>query len=118
MENIINYLILDVEKMIGNKVLLLGVRANYEYAEGIRGKQIGIVIKCLFERMGYEKGDIKLNGVMELPFAFEGTPMYVELDGLEGKVWQDFKSKENKGEVKLSLSATNIKPITTEKKSN
>lgn len=116
MEDVVKYLILDINKMVGDKVLFLGARPNYKYVEGIKGEQIGIVATCLFEKMGYEKGDIKLNGMMELPFPFDGKSMYVEFDGLEGKVWQDWKSKEKKGEVKLSLSATNIRPTSNERK--
>ena len=106
---IIRYLVIDVEKTIGNKLLLLDVRPYAGYKEGVKGEQEGFTFNCLSETMDYEKIDIKI-AIKQLPFEFNGTPIPVEFEGLEAKVWQDWN---NKGEVKLSISAKSIKPIVT-----
>lgn len=106
--NILKNLIIDVENTIGNKLLLLGVRPYAGYKEGVRGEQEGLVFNCLSETMGYEKIDIKVAGLLQVPFEFNGSPVLVEFEGLEAKVWQDWG---NKGEVKLSVTAKAIKPL-------
>lgn len=113
MANVLKNLIIDVETTIGKKLLLLGVRPYAVYKEGVKGEQEGITCNCLSETMGFEKIDIKVAGIMQLPFEFDGTPIPVGFDGLEGKVWQDWSSK---GEVKLSVTAKGIRPISTEKR--
>lgn len=110
--NVIKHLIIDTEKTVGNKLLLLGVRPYASYKEGIKGEQEGLAFNCLSETMDFEKIDIKVAGILQTPFEFDGTPIPVEFDGLEGKVWQDWS---NKGEVKLSVTATGIRPLATEK---
>lgn len=109
MANIIKYLVMDSEKMIGNTTLLLEIRPYATYKEGIKGDQEGLVFTCLVEQMGFEKLDIKVAGILQPPFAFDGTPIPVEFEGLEGKVWQDWN---NKGEIKLSVTAKGIKKHT------
>lgn len=106
--NIVRYLVLDTEKTIGNKLLLLDVRPYAGYKEGIKGEQEGLAYNCLSEAMGYEKIDIKVAGLLQPPFNFDGTPIPVEFEGIEAKVWQDWN---NKGEVKLSITAKAIKPL-------
>lgn len=106
---IINHLVVDVRKTIGDKLLLLEVRPYAKYIEGIRGEQEGVTITVLSEFMCFEKVDVKIAGLKELPFAFDGTPIPIEFEGLEAKVWQDWN---NRGEVKLSISATGISPLT------
>lgn len=106
--NIVKHLVIDVEKTVGNKLLLLGVRPYAEYKEGVKGEQIGLTFNCLCEALAYEKTDIKVEGLLQPPFEFDGTPIPVEFEGLEAKVWQDWN---NKGEVKLSITAKSIKPI-------
>ena len=103
--NIVKYLVIDVEKTVGNKLLLLGVRPYAGYKEGVKGDQEGLAFNCLSETMDFEKIDIKVAGIMKPPFEFDGTPVLVEFEGLEAKVWQDWS---NKGEVKLSLTAKNV----------
>lgn len=104
--NVIKYLVIDIEKTIGNKNLLLETRPYAGYKEGIKGEQEGLVFTCLSEIMGFEKVDIKVAGLLQPPFAFDGTPIPVEFEKLEGKLWQDWN---NKGEIKLSVTATGIK---------
>lgn len=107
--NILKYLIIDMEKTAGKRFLLLDVRTYYGYKEGVKGNPEGLTFNCLSETMGYEKIDIKVEGLMQLPFKFDGTPIPVEFDSLEGKVWQDWSSK---GEVKLSVAAKGIRLLT------
>lgn len=106
--NIVKHLVIDGEKTVGNKLLLLSVRPYAKYIEGVKGEQGGVTFNCLSETMDYEKIDIKVEGLLQPPFEFDGTPIPVEFGGLEAKVWQDWN---NKGEVKLSITAKSIKPI-------
>lgn len=108
MDNRTKHLVIDVEKTIGDKLLMLGVRSYAKYKEGVKGEQEGLTFNCLSETMGYEKIDIKIAGLLQPPFEFDGTPIPVEFEGLEAKVWQDWN---NKGEVKLSITAKAIKPL-------
>ncbi len=106
--NIVKYLVIDVEKTLGRKLLLLDLYPYAGYKEGIKGAQEGLVFRCLSETMGYEKSDIKIAGLMQPPFEFDGTPVPVEFEGLEAKVWQDWS---NKGMVRLSVTAKGVKMV-------
>lgn len=108
MPNILKHLVIDVEESIGQKLLLLGVRPYASYKEGVKGEIEGLSFDCLSEKMDFEKIDIKIAGLMQ--FEFDGTPIPVAFDGLEGKVWQSW---DNKGEVKLSITAKAIRPLST-----
>lgn len=108
MDKMTKHLVIDVEKTISDKLLMLGVRSYAKYKEGVKGEQEGLTFNCLSETMGYEKIDIKIAGLLQPPFEFDGTPIPVEFEGLEAKVWQDWN---NKGEVKLSITAKAIKPL-------
>lgn len=108
--NILKFLKLDISQTLGEKLLALEIRPYAEYKEGIKGEQAGLTFTCLSETMNYEKVDIKVAGLLQPPFEFDGTPVPVAFDGLEGKVWQDFN---NKGEVKLSITAQAIRPLST-----
>lgn len=105
---IVKYLMIDVKKTIGNKLLLLEAGPYAGYKEGIKGEQEGFAFNCLSETMNFEKIKIKIAGLMQLPFEFDGTPIPVEFDGLEAKVWQDWS---NKGELKLSITAKAIRSL-------
>lgn len=107
--NIIKNLVVNAKETLGDKLLLLETRPYAKYIEGIRGEQEGITVTVLSETLGYDKIDVKISEFMELPFAFDGTPIPVEFEGLKAKVWQDWN---NKGEVKLSVTATGIRPLT------
>lgn len=106
MANILKNLVIDGEATIGRKLLLLGLRPYAGYKEGVRGDVEGITFNCLSEKMGYEKVDIKVAGILEPPFEFTGSPVPVVFDDLEAKVWQDWSSK---GEVKLSITAKSVR---------
>ena len=108
--SITKHLVIDAENTIGDKLLLLGIRPYAGYKEGVKGEQEGLTFNCLSETMDYEKVDIKIAGILQAPFAFDGTPIPVEFEGLEAKVWQDWN---NKGEVKLSITAKAIKLLAT-----
>jgi len=107
MSNILKSIVIDTERTVGNKLLLLNVRPYASYNEGVKGEQEGLTFTILSEKMNFEKVDIKISGILKPPFDFDGTPLQVDFDGLEGKLWQDWS---NKGAVKLSLSATAIRP--------
>ena len=104
--NIIKNIVVDVESTLGKKLLLLDVRPYASYHEGVKGEQEGLTFTVLSEEMNFEKVEVKVAGILKPPFDFNGTPIPVEFDGLEGKLWQDWS---NKGAVKLSLTATDIR---------
>ena len=110
MANMTKHIAVDVERTIGKNLLLLNMRSYNVYKEGVKGEQEGLTFNCLSETMNYEKVDIKIAGLLQPPFEFDGTPIPVEFEGLEAKVWQDWS---NKGEVKLSITAKEIKPLAT-----
>lgn len=107
MKNLLSCIVINVDETIGKKLLLLDVRPYASYKEGVKGEQEGLSFTVLSEKMNYEKVDIKISGLLKPSFEYDGTPLPVEFDGLEGKLWQDWS---NKGAVKLSLSATAIRP--------
>lgn len=107
MKNLLSCIVINVDETIGKKLLLLDVRPYASYNEGVKGEQEGLSFTVLSEKMNYEKVDIKISGILKPPFEYDGTPLPVEFDSLEGKLWQDWG---NKGAVKLSLSATAIRP--------
>ena len=88
----------DIEKTLEGKILLLEEPRVYE----------GLAYTCLCEGLNYEKQTIKIAGSIQPPFEYNGTPIPVEFEGLEGKVWQEWS---NKGEIRLSVTAKGIKPI-------
>lgn len=106
MNNLLKYVKVDWEKTVGSRLLLLEVKPYYAYKEGIKQKQEGLTFSVLSECMNYEKAEIKIAGILKPPFEFDDTPLPVEFEGLEGKLWQDWS---NKGTVKLSLTAENIR---------
>ena len=104
--SIIKNIVVDVEATLGKKLLLLDVRPYASYHEGVKGEQEGLTFTVLSEKMSFEKVDIKVAGILKPPFEFRETPVAVEFDGLEGKLWQDWG---NKGAIRLSLTAANIR---------
>lgn len=107
--NVIKYLVINAKETLGDELSILRVREYRKYIEGIRGDVEGLTITVLSEKMECEKVDVKIAGLMELPFAFDGTRIPVVFEGLEAKAWQDW---DNKGIVKLSVTATGIRPLT------
>ena len=109
----ISKIVLDVRETIGEKTLLLEWRPSFSYAGGVKGEQDGIKLTCLSEKAGYEKIDIKIPGMMSLPFEFNNTPIPVVFEEISGKLWQDWS---NKGTVKMSVVAKGIKPVEVRRK--
>lgn len=107
--NVIKYLVINAKETLGDELSILRVREYRKYIEGIRGDVEGLTVTVLSEKMEYEKVDVKIAGLMELPFVFDGTRIPVVFEGLEAKAWQDW---DNKGIVKLSVTATGIRPLT------
>ena len=108
MNSIIKNIVVDVKATLGSKLLLLEVRPYASYTEGVKGSQEGLRCTVLSETMGFEKIDIKVP-ILNLPFTFDSsTPTPVAFEGLEAKLWQDWS---NKGAVRLSLTATGIRPL-------
>jgi len=105
MSNILKSIVIDAERTVGNKLLLLNVRPYASYNEGVKGEQEGLTFTVLSEKMDFEKVDIKISGILKPPFEFNGAPLPVEFEGLEAKLWQNWSEK---GAVKLSLTATGI----------
>lgn len=103
-------LVFDVEKTLAGDMLLVEPPRVYEgYKEGIKTGAEGLAYTCLIAGLNFEKQVIKVAGSITSPFEYDGSPIRVEFDNLEGKVWQDFN---NKGEIKLSVSAKSVRPIT------
>lgn len=106
--NIVKYLKLDAEKTLGG-LHAVGTPKVYDgYKEGIKTGAEGHTFPCLSEGLGFEKVNIKVPGLLQPPFEFTGAPIPVEFEGLEAKVWQDWN---NKGDVKLSIIAKEVKPL-------
>lgn len=111
MNNILKNIVIDTEATVGNKLLLLEVRPCFTYKEGVKGEQEGLTFTVLSERMNYEKANIKIAGITNPPFEFN-APIPVQFEGLEAKLWQDWNEK---GMVKISFTAKNVKPLNTQK---
>lgn len=109
------YIIVDAEKTIGNPVRVIGQHPTYSYQNNERGPQDGMKFTTLSEKAGFEQVDIKVLGMMTAPFEIPEdptNPLFVEFDGLEANVWQDWNDK---GTVKLSVTAKGIRPVTSKK---
>ena len=96
-----------VETLKGELLLIEEPRVYENYAEGIKTGPAGKAYTCIAEGLSYEKVTIKVPGFGEHQLEYEGKPTRVMFEGLEGKVWQDFS---NKGEIKLTITATSIAP--------
>lgn len=99
----------DVVRTLQGEILVVEEpRAYFNYEEGIKKEQAGMDYICLCEGLKYEKQSIKVPGIMASQIEYQGRPIRVTCEGLEGKVWQDFN---NKGEIKLTITAKSIAPI-------
>lgn len=106
MKNLLNCIVINAQETIGDKLLLLDVRPYASYKEGVRGEQEGLTFNCLSEALGFEKIDVKVAGLLNPPFEFDGTPVPVVFENVAAKIWQDWN---NKGAVRISFTATDIK---------
>lgn len=110
MSNILKLIKVDMEEMTKDgTILLIGKPRVFEkYEDGVKVGAGGLTYPCLFEGLDFEKMSVKVPGVMEPQVSYEDEPIQVIFEGLEGKLWQDFK---NGGEVRLSLTAKSIQPF-------
>ena len=108
----IRYIKVNVEETIGKRPLMVEHRALNGYKDGVKGEQEGTTVTVLSESAGFEKVDVKIPGMMTLPFEFNGAPIQVEFEGLEGKLWQDWN---NRGAIKLSATAKTVRPASGKK---
>lgn len=100
----------DVEKTLEGELLLIEEPRVYEnYAEGVKTGAAGKSYTCISAGLNFEKVTIKVPGFGEHQLEYAGNPMKVAFEGLEGKVWQDFN---NKGEIKISVTATRVLSVT------
>lgn len=108
--SILKFVKVDVEEAVkaGAVLLIEKPRVFEKYEDGVKTGLGGLSYLCLFEGFNYEKLTVKIPGITEPKINYKDEPIPVTFEGLEGKLWQDFK---NGGEVKLSLSATNILPV-------
>lgn len=105
-------LIIDIPSMFSNDILLISEgHPFYKYVDGIKTDEIGgITYECVNTGMNYEKVSVKIMGETKASIKFEGSPIKVIFNDLQGKVYQDFK---HGGEIKLSLTATAISRVET-----
>lgn len=90
-------------------VLLIEQPRVYEgYNEGVKTGPAGLAYQCLCEGLNFEKLTIKVPGSTVPQVEYEDEPVPVTFEGLEGKLWQDFK---NGGTVRLSVTAKGIAPV-------
>lgn len=110
MSSILNCLKFDVEETVkAGTTLLIGKPRVYEkYEDGVKAGLGGLSYPCLFEGLNFEKISVKVPGSIEPEINYENETIPVTFEGLEGKLWQDFKSG---GAVKLSLTAKKIMPV-------
>lgn len=100
-------LIIDIPSMFSNDILLISEgHPFYKYVEGVKTDEIGgITYECVNTSMNYEKVSVKVTGETRPSIKYEGTPIKVVFNELDGKAYQDFK---HGGEIKLSLTAKTI----------
>lgn len=110
MANILKHIKIDMESTLENGTILLieEPRVYENYDEGVKTGPAGLAYHCLCEGLNFEKLTIKVPGSTVPQMEYKGEPVPVTFEGLEGKLWQDFK---NGGAVKLSVNAKNITPI-------
>lgn len=107
---ILNCLKFNIEDTVKEgTIFLIGKPRVFEkYEEGVKVGFGGMSYPCLFEGLNFEKLVVKVAGTIEPQVNYEDVPVPVTFEGLEGKLWQDYK---NRGEVKLSLTAKRIVPM-------
>lgn len=110
MANILKHIKLDMKSTLSSgMVLLIDKPRVYEnYDEGVKTGPAGLAYHCLCEGQNFEKLTIKIPGSTVPQVEYEDEPVPVTFEGLEGKLWQNFK---NNGEVGLSVTAKSIAPV-------
>lgn len=110
MANILKLVKVDMEEMVKDgTILLIGKPRVFEkYEDGVKVGAGGLTYPCLFEGLEFEKMSVKIPGTIKPQVDYDDEPIQVSFQGLEGKLWQDYK---NGGEVKLSLTAKSVTPF-------
>lgn len=104
---------IDIPKTLEGDILLVEEPRIYEqYKDGIKTGPIGLAYTCIFESLNYDKQVVKVQGSLTPEIQYEGKPIRVYFEELEGKAWQDFG---NKGEIKLSITAKSISVVDKKK---
>lgn len=113
--NILKHIKIDMDAtLLSGTVLLIEKPRVYEnYDEGVKTGPAGLAYHCLCEGLNFEKLTIKVPGLTVPQLEYEDEPIPVTFEGLEGKLWQDFK---NGGAVKLSVTAKSIVPVGNNKR--
>lgn len=108
--NILKHIKVDMDAtLMSGTVLLIEQPRVYEgYNEGVKTGPAGLAYHCLCEGLNFEKLTIKVPGSTVPQVEYEDEPVPVTFEGLEGKLWQDFK---NGGTVRLSVIAKSIAPV-------
>lgn len=110
MANILKHIKIDMAGTLSSgTVLLIEKPRVYEnYDEGVKTGPAGLAYHCLCEGLNFEKLTIKVPGSTVAQVEYNDEPIPVTFEGLEGRLWKDFKQG---GEVRLSVTAKSIEPV-------
>lgn len=101
----LNDLVIDYDSSLAGTNYIVDEPKVYEgYKEGVKTGPEGIIYTVMSEGLNFDKVNIKVAGSLVPITRYEGKPIPVEFDNLDGKVWQDFKTHE----IKISLTAKAI----------
>lgn len=100
-------LIIDIPSMFKNDILLISEgRPFYKYVDGVKTDEVGgISYEIVNTGLHFEKVSVKVTGETRPSVKYDGAPIKVVFNNLDGRAYQDFK---HGGEIKLSLTATAI----------
>ena len=105
---------INIPDTLKGNLLLIEEPKTYEgYREGVKTGPEGLSYLCMSEGLNYDKVTVKVAGALTPAIHYEGKPIQVEFEGLDGKVWQDFR---NGGQLKLSLTAKSVHVAGSEKR--
>lgn len=109
MANILKHIKIDMDATLASgTVLLIEKPRVYEnYNEGVKTGPAGLAYHCLCEGLNFEKLTIKVPGSTVPQVEYNDEPIPVTFEGLEGRLWKDFKG----GEIRLSVTAKSIAPV-------
>lgn len=110
MANILKHIKIDMAGTLSSGMVLLieKPRVYENYDEGVKTGPAGLAYHCLCEGLNFEKLTIKVPGSTVPQVEYNDEPIPVTFEGLDGKLWQDFKSG---GAVRLSVTAKSIVPV-------
>lgn len=106
----LDQLCVNWEETLGAPLLAVDMEESFSWASGKRTDQRdGYTLSVLCPKLKFEKVKIKLK-VTEQPEIFskndeEDGPVSVEFQGLGGKIYQDYTTKE----IRMSLFADGVK---------